>query len=419
MTSLPPKVEALHNRIEKSEVLPQDDKDALLQFSDELGAHNYSTGRRVKLLQHCTMMAGDSEKYSPDQLPDPDLVDMIGDTETEKKKAKQYVSWINGNYDSEESKRDHRVALRMFGGHITRGDPEDEKPYSVEWISADLPDDYDPIPDKTKMWWWDEHILPVLNNAKYARNKAAVAVDWDSGTRSGEFRSMKVGDVGDHKYGKEITVNGRQGQRSVTLITSVPYLQRWLEVHPKGDDPEAPLWCDLDTGREVSYKMKQKMLRKPVERAVKNGDLKKPSKMGFTRMRKSSASYLARKNVSQHHLERHHGWVENSDEARRYIIVFAEDTAREVARAHGMDVSADEIADIGPVECPRCQRETPRDKVQCMWCGQALSPKGVEKIEERRERLFDSALEAEEDMKDRLKSVQSELEELRALGLEV
>jgi len=150
------------------------------------------------------------------------------------------------------------------------------------------------------MWWWDEHILPVLNNAKYARNKAAVAVDWDSGTRSGEFRSMKVGDVGDHKYGKEITVNGRQGQRSVTLITSVPYLQRWLEVHPKGDDPEAPLWCDLDTGREVSYKMKQKMLEKPVERAVKNGDLKKPSKMGFTRMRKSSASYLARKNVSQH-----------------------------------------------------------------------------------------------------------------------
>jgi len=67
------------------------------------------------------MMAGDSEKYSPDQLPEPDLVDMIGDTETEKKKAKRYVSWINGNYDSEESKRDHRVALRMFGGTLLAG----------------------------------------------------------------------------------------------------------------------------------------------------------------------------------------------------------------------------------------------------------------------------------------------------------
>jgi len=61
----------------------------------------------VKLLQHCTMMAGDSEKYDPDQLPDPDLVDILGETEKAKEKAKQYVSWINGNYDSEESKRDH------------------------------------------------------------------------------------------------------------------------------------------------------------------------------------------------------------------------------------------------------------------------------------------------------------------------
>jgi len=121
LTSLPPKVEALHNRIKKSEVLPQDDKDALLQFSDELGAHNYSTGRRVKLLQHCTMMAGDSEKYSPDQLPEPDLVDMIGDTETEKKKAKRYVSWINGNYDSEESKRITESHSGCSGAHYSRG----------------------------------------------------------------------------------------------------------------------------------------------------------------------------------------------------------------------------------------------------------------------------------------------------------
>jgi hypothetical protein len=192
-----------------------------------------------------------------------------------------------------------------------------------------------------------------------------------------------------------------------------------MELHPRSDDPEAPLWSDLDTGRDVSYKMKQKMIRRPVQRAVENGDLKKPSKMGFTRMRKSSASYLARKNVSQHHLERHHGWVENSRQARRYIAVFAEDTAREVARAHGVDVSEDEMDPIGPVECPRCQRETPRDEVQCMWCGQALSQEGVEQVQDRRERLFDSAIEAEGEMKDRLKNVQKEIEELRNLGFDL
>jgi len=53
-----------------------------------------------------------------------------------------------------------------------------------------------------------------------------------------------------------------------------------------------------------------------------------------------------------------------------------------------------------------------------MWCGQALTQKGVEEIEDRRERLFDSALKAEGEMRERLKSVQK-LGELRALGLEV
>jgi len=63
-------------------------------------------------------------------------------------------------------------------------------------------------------------------------------------------------------------------------------------------------------------------------------------------------------------------------------------------------------------------RNTARQgSVYVVWTG--AESQSVEKIEERRERLFDSALEAEEDMKDRLKSVQSELEELRALGLEV
>lgn len=192
MSDLPPRFDALHARIEGSDALTADEKDALLRFSSELGAHNYSTGRRVKLLQHCTMLAGDSQKYDPEQLPEPDLVDIIGDSREAKKNAKKYVSWINGHYESEESKRDHRVALRMLGGHLTKGDPEDEKPLSVEWISADLPEDYDPTPDPTKMWWWDDHILPALNNAKYARNKAAIAVDWDAGVRSGEFRSLKA-----------------------------------------------------------------------------------------------------------------------------------------------------------------------------------------------------------------------------------
>ena len=96
MPRLPPAIETLHTRIKDSEILAPEEKDALLKFSSELGVHNYSVGRWSKLLQHCTMMAGDSEKYDPDDLPEPDLVDIIGDSKKAKNNAKKYVAGSTG-----------------------------------------------------------------------------------------------------------------------------------------------------------------------------------------------------------------------------------------------------------------------------------------------------------------------------------
>lgn len=85
-------LERLHTRIEESNQLSADDKDALLRFSEELGVHNYSLARRIKLLQHCTLLAGDSEKYDPDELPDPDIVDILGDSKEARENAKNTLA---------------------------------------------------------------------------------------------------------------------------------------------------------------------------------------------------------------------------------------------------------------------------------------------------------------------------------------
>jgi hypothetical protein len=50
MSALPPKIEALHSRIERSEILTEDEKDVLMRFSSKLGVHNYSTGRRAAII---------------------------------------------------------------------------------------------------------------------------------------------------------------------------------------------------------------------------------------------------------------------------------------------------------------------------------------------------------------------------------
>ena len=87
------------------------------------------------------------------------------------------------------------------------------------------------------------------------------------------------------------------------LITSVPYLNRWLSDHPRRDDSTAPLWCKLQSGEEMSYQMFRKVPRE----AAKWAGVSKP--VTFTNFRKSSTSHLASQGVNQAVLEDHHGWT--------------------------------------------------------------------------------------------------------------
>lgn len=369
-------IDRLRERIQSSSEICEADKDALLKFSDELeflDVH-YTDDRHVKLLQHCTLLAGDSEKYEPEELPDVAVSSSFDREES----VKNLGRWIQRNQNNEETKRDYRVALRMFGKRVTDGD---DIPEPLQLLSSGTPRSYDPTPDPAKMLWWEDHIKPMIDNAHHLRDKAAIAVAWDSGARSGEFRGLRIGDVSDHKHGLKISVDGKTGERSILLIPSVTYLRQWLNVHPASDDPTAPLWCKLNSPEDPSYRMKLKMLKKPARRAGVDH-----TNISFRRMRKSSASYLASQNVNQTHLEEHHGWKRGSDIASRYITVFSEANDREIARAHGADVQEEEHEPIAPVTCPRCRSETPRDEPLCVWCGQAMEQGAVEELEsEKRE----------------------------------
>lgn len=366
------RIETLRDRITNSDRISDQDKEALIAFSDEMAFLDtrYTNYRHHKLLSHCTILAGDSKKYTPDELPDCELVDAREDEAT----VKVIGRWIKRTFDNEETKRDYRVAARMFGEHTTEGP---DIPAPLQRLSAGTPRNYNPMPDPAKMLWWDDHIEPMLEAATSLRDKAAIAVAWDAGPRSEEFRSLRVGDITDHKHGLKISVDGKQGQRSILLITSAPYLRQWLNVHPGRDTPTAPLWSKLNEPVEVGYRMKLKMLQKPARMAgIDHTDVT------FTQMRKSSASYLASQNVNQAHLEDHHGWTRGSDVASRYISVFAEANDREIARAHGVDVKEEEHEKLAPLTCPRCNHETPRHEDFCVHCGQAMEHGAVEELEE-------------------------------------
>lgn len=350
----------------RGDAVSESDGSRLIDFSEEveLRATDYSDDRHEKLLGHLVRLA---ENHGG-----------LADCLTDKDAAEDIVRHIHSAYDNEEYNRDHRLAVRVFGRLVTDGD---EVPDSLEWISSTYSNDYDPAPLPENMLRWETDTRPMIEACFNARDKAYIALAWDLGARPSELHVLDVGNVTDHKYGLQVTIeNGKTGTRSPIIVPSVPFVNRWLSDHPARDDPDAPLWCKLDKADRISNRMERKLLEKAADRV---GVTRPVTRRNF---RKSSAAYLASQNLNQAFIENHHGWVHGSRVASRYVSVFGEEANMELAKVHGLDVAEDEADPIGPVDCPRCGRDTPRDEPKCVWCGQVISHAAAEQIkDEQRE----------------------------------
>jgi len=232
-------LERFRERIEESEELTGENRERLLEFDDELALlkSEYGVHRHEKLLRHCTIIA--------------ESVGRLSESLESEDAAKEIVRWINREYDNEETNRDYRAALRVFGKRVTKGD---EVPESLDWIPTTTSKSYDPSPDPSNMLDWEEDVVPMVEAANNDRDAAFIAVAWDSGARAGELLELTVGNVEDHRHGSRVTLNGKTGQRSVTLAPSVPYLTQWLSSHPARDNANTPLWAKLGENRGVPTK---------------------------------------------------------------------------------------------------------------------------------------------------------------------
>jgi integrase len=351
----------LRERIQESEDITDEERELLLQFSDEMDLlkSEYTDYRHNKLLRHATRIA--------------ENVGGLDDALTNREAAKKIVRWINREYDKEYTNSDYRTALRMFGEHVTK---EEGKPPSIEWVPSGTSNNHDPVPNPADMLEWDEDVKPMIHAARNARDKALIAVAFDSGARSFELQELTVGDVNDHEHGLQVLVDGKKGQRSVTLIPSVPFLNRWLSDHPAPENPDAPLWSKLSKPEEFSYRM----FNNAFKQAAENADVTKP--VTPTNFRKSNATWLARQGMPQAFIEDRQGRARGSDATAHYVAKFGGEADTQYAKMHGLEVEEEDQGPTGPVECPRCGRDTPREEPFCMWCNQALDHGAVEDLRE-------------------------------------
>lgn len=363
MTEPRTQIENYQDRIRDSDQIAGRDSELLIEFSNQLDLlkSEYSDVRHRDLLGRCTRIA--------------ENVGGLADALEDRDAAEDVVRWINREYENEWTNADYRDAFRVFAGHVTDGDVED-KPDSIAWVPSGTSNSHDPRPNPADMLSWEDDVKPMIDETKNARDAALIAVAFDSGARSGELKSLTVGDVSDHEHGLQIFVDGKKGQRSVSLIPAVPFLNRWLSDHPDPDDPDAPLWSKLSKSEGISSRQYLNCFKD----AAKRAGVTKP--VTPTNFRKSNASWLARKGMPQAFIEDRQGRKRGSDVTAHYVAKFGGEADTTYAKLHGKDVEETDADPIGPVDCPRCGRETPRDEDACVWCRQPLE---YEEIEARKQ----------------------------------
>ena len=76
----------------------------------------------------------------------------------------------------------------------------------------------------------------MINHTDNARDKALIAVLYESACRAGEIANMNIKDVVTDQYGAVVMVDGKTGMRRLRLIDSSPYIAQWIDQHPTKDD---------------------------------------------------------------------------------------------------------------------------------------------------------------------------------------
>jgi integrase len=189
-------------------------------------------------------------------------------------------------------------------------------------------------------------IEELINNAKNWRDKAFIALLWDSGMRISEILSMKWKHI---KFLDEMAkvhiANGKNGQRTIYPVESVPLLKKWKQ-ETAFDDAENAIWKPFNSGGGdndvITYKGITNQLRKIRDRA----DIPSVRKTNPHAFRKARATCFASRGMTQPNLNQHFGWVPGSMASVWYIQLAERDLEKAARRMYGLPIEEDEYEKV-------------------------------------------------------------------------
>jgi integrase len=288
--------------------------------------------------------------------------------------------------------RNYRKALRKFFRYHDREWAEDIEIGAIPDREVDA--------DKTLT---DDEIDRLREAADHPRNKALLEILLDTGLRISAVGTLRVQDVDLNGRAGTVTLNqeavGRKGASGKRPLTwSKPYVANWLDVHPRSDEPDAPLfhrltepnggWIEDDDGALTYYHL-QRILKQIAEEADVSRDKVNPHNF-----RKTAITQWIRQGFSEQKIKHRATWVKDSRQFETYSQVTDEEMNQQILDKYGLAEEETERNKPDIEDCPQCQTTLPGSPRFCPGCGLALSQKAAYDLEQAEEDIFEDVAAA-------------------------
>ena len=212
-----------------------------------------------------------------------------------------------------------------------------------------------------------EEFTKLLNGTSSIRTKALIAVTYESGCRKGEIFSLRFKDIVRRENHWVLRVEGKTGVRTVPIVSSIPYVKAWIQLHPDRQNENQYLFVN-NRGGEI----------KPLHPQGFNTTLSKLSKKLKLRrihphmLRHTRLTNLAEEGLGEFQMKSFAGWTSDSKMAAKYIHLTGTSHVNAVLETQGVNGENGEREKPEPFlklhECPNCGKEIDDSMIVCPYC---------------------------------------------------
>lgn len=296
---------------------------------------------------------------------------------TTEKQLRTTITNIERGPYAEGTKHAFKVTLKLFYKWLYKG----KVPARVAFIKTSIRKERQKLPEDLLTKNEVERIIAACRNN---RDKALIALLYESGARIGEIGALKIKHLQFDKHGVVCTIpSGKTGARRIRLVACERYLRNWLLDHPQRTNSESWLWTTFaPNGNERMnyYTMRSVILKKSTDAGVKT--FTSPTGARRTKVhphlfRHSRATELANI-LTEQQMKVYLGWTQSSDMASIYVHLSGKDVDGAILRAHGITM---EKAPAQAIRCQSCGRENPAGTDICHTCFRPLTIKAAAKAQ--------------------------------------